>query len=162
LPGLLRGRVASWGAPLVPHVLGRRRLVAEGLRLLARLDADYRDGPLSSEGRPRRRGGPRAGDRLPDAEVETGSRRTRLHELTARPGVHVLLDRDANDPAVSGPLVHVHRLTGAAGTGAVVVRPDGHVGYRSADAGDPGLRSWLRRVGAAAPAERMSRVASRP
>ncbi len=160
--GLLRGRVASWGAPLARHVLGYRRLVAEGVRLLARLDVDYRDGPLSAEGLPRRSGGPRAGDRLPDAEVDADGRWTRLHELTARPGVHVLLDRDAIDPGVSGPSVHVHRLTGAAGAGAVVVRPDGHIGYRSADAGDPGLRSWLRRVGAVATDERLALAASRP
>jgi 2-polyprenyl-6-methoxyphenol hydroxylase-like FAD-dependent oxidoreductase len=147
LAGLLRGRMAPWAAPFAPVVLRRRRLVAEAMRVLARLDVSYRGSPLSATGGPHGRGGPRPGDRLPEATVECGGRQVGLHSLTARPGVHVLLDRDAADPALCHPLLHVHRLDSAAGAGLVAVRPDGHIGFSGADASDPRLVGWLRRVG---------------
>ncbi|SOC48832.1 2-polyprenyl-6-methoxyphenol hydroxylase [Blastococcus aggregatus] len=145
---LLRGRVAPLGAPLVPFLLRRRRLVAEGARLLARLDAGYRGSPVSAVGDPPRRGRPRPGDRLPDATVVSGGREVHLHALIARPGVHLLLDRDAPEPAWGSPLVHVHRVDSSPGTGALALRPDGHVGCSVGDAGDPALTGWLRRIGA--------------
>jgi hypothetical protein len=144
---LLRGRLAPLGAPLVPHLLRRRRLVAEGARLLARLDAGYRRSALSVAGDPPRYGGPHPGDRLPDATVTSGGREVELHALTARPGVHLLLDRDAPEPAWGHALVHVHRLESRPGTGVLAVRPDGHVGCAAADASDVALTGWLRRVG---------------
>ena len=110
----------------------------------------YRDSPLSVEGIPRRAAGPRAGDRLPDQVVSCGGRRIRLHELLARPGVHVLLDRDADGlrarPAAR--LVHVHRLASAPGRGLTVVRPDGYIGFRSQAAEAGQLAAWLALIGA--------------
>ena len=144
---LLRGRLAPWGAPLVPFLLRRRRLVAEGARVLARLDVGYRGSTLSTAGTPPRRDGPRPGDRLPDAAVTRGGREVRLHALTAQPGVHLLLDRDAPEPVPGNPLVHGHRLDCSPGTGVLAVRPDGHVGCSSGDSGDPALAGWLHRVG---------------
>ena len=144
---LLRGRVAPWAAPLLPFLLGRRRLVAEGMRLLARLDVGYRGSAVSmaGDGPPRR--GPRPGDRLPDATVTSAGREVRLHTLTDRPGVHLLLERDAPAPACRNALVHVHRVESWPGTGVLAVRPDGHVGYTAARARDEALTVWLRRVG---------------
>ena len=52
----------------------------------------YRNSPVSVEAAPGGPG-PRAGDRLPDADVARGGRTVRLHDLTASPGVHVLLAR---------------------------------------------------------------------
>lgn len=144
---LLRGRLAPWAAPLVPFVLRRRRLVAEGARLLARLDVGYRGSAVSARGNARHRPGPRPGDRLPDATVISGGRAVRLHALTARPGVHLLLDRDAPRPASRNPLVHVHRLEGSPGTGVVAVRPDGQVGCVVTAGNDPALADWLCRAG---------------
>jgi hypothetical protein len=115
--------------------------------VLARLDVGYRGSPVSAVGDPPRRGGPRPGDRLPDATVTSGGRQVRLHALTARPGVHLLLDRDAGDTPGARPGVHVHRLDSSPGTGVLAVRPDGHVGCTAADAGDVALTGWLRRVG---------------
>ena len=147
LAALLRGRVAPWAAPLLPFLLGRRRLVAEVMRLLARLDVGYRGSPVSmADDAPRRRG-PRPGDRLPDATVTSAGREVRLHALTARPGVHLLLDRDAPAPACRNALVHVHRVESWPGTGVLALRPDGHVGYTAARARDEALTVWLRRVG---------------
>lgn len=145
---LLRGRLAPWAAPLVPILLRRRRLLAEGARLLARLDVSYRGSAVSAAAEPRRRGGPRPGDRLRDATVISGGREIRLHALTARPGVHLLLDRDASElPWCDNPLVHVHRLASSPGTGVLAIRPDGHVGCTAADPSDAALTDWLCRIG---------------
>jgi 2-polyprenyl-6-methoxyphenol hydroxylase-like FAD-dependent oxidoreductase len=145
-----RARLAPLAAPVVPALLGRRRLVAGGIRLLSQLRVSYRASPLSVEGTPRRRGGPRAGDRLPDQLVTSAGRGIRLHDLLAAPGVHVLLDRDAGRPGALPPgrLVHVHRLDSVPGRGLVAVRPDGYVGFRcqAAEAGQ--LAAWLTRLGA--------------
>jgi hypothetical protein len=40
-------------------------------------------------------------------------------------------------------MVHVHRLTSAPGQGLMVVRPDGHVGFRSQIADANQLTAWL-------------------
>ena len=154
LPSFVRGTVAPRLAPLVPWLLRRRWLVESGVRLLAQFSVGYRGSRLSVEGSPARRGLPRAGDRLPDAEATSGSSPVRLHDLLAGPGFHVLLDRDAaaTGAVTPGRLVHVHRLTSSPGTGVVAVRPDGHVGYRSGVLDPGGLAAWLRRVGATSPA----------
>jgi hypothetical protein len=102
------------------------------------------------EGTPRRRGGPRAGDRLPDRLVCADGRCVRLHDLLARPGVHLLLDRDADWPGdlVPGRFVHVHRLTSVPGRGLIGVRPDGYIGLRGGTAEISQLAAWLTRIGA--------------
>ena len=58
--------------------------------------------------------------------------RVRLHALLARPGVHVLLHRDADrlEHLAPGRFVTVHRLTSTPGRGVAAVRPDGYVGFR--------------------------------
>ena len=99
-----RGALAPLAAPAVPFVLGRRRLVAEGVRLLSQLRVHYRNSSLSVEGQLPRQRRPRPGDRLPDGWVTVAGSRRRLHELTAHPAVHVLLDRDADT------LPNQHRL----------------------------------------------------
>jgi len=151
LPSLLRGRLAPLAAPLVPAFMSRRHLVAAGVRLLSQLAVSYHGSPLSVEGEPRPRGGPRAGDRLPDRTVRSAGRSIRLHELIAQPGVHVLLDRDADrlDGLPLGPLVRVHRLTSTPGRGLIAVRPDGYVGFRCRIAEARQLHAWLAQIGKA-------------
>jgi 2-polyprenyl-6-methoxyphenol hydroxylase-like FAD-dependent oxidoreductase len=146
LPSLLRGRLAPLAAPAVPPLMGRRRLVAAGYRWLSQLDVNYRGSPLSAAGIPRPRHGPRAGDRLPDMTVTCGGRRIRLHELLARPGLHVLLDREAAPPGPLGPMVVVHRLTSVPGCGLMVIRPDGYIGLRCPRAEAGPLLAWLARA----------------
>jgi len=150
VPAAFRTRLAPLAAPLLPALARQPRLVAAGIRLVSQLDVSYRGSPLSLEGTPRRRGGPRAGDRLPDRLVTAAGRDMRLHDLLARPGVHVLLDRDADWPGdlALGRLVHVHRLASEPGRGLVTVRPDGYVGFRSGAAGVRELAAWLTRIGA--------------
>lgn len=145
----LRGRVAPLAAPLVPTVMARRRLVAAGIRLLSQLTVNYRGSSLSVAGASRSRGGPVAGDRLPDRTVSTDGNSMRLHELLARPGVHVLLDRDAPTPAIGPlrcPLVQVRRLTSSPGRGLTVIRPDGYIGLRTDIADAARLDAWLKLV----------------
>jgi hypothetical protein len=151
VPSVLRARLAPLAAPLVP-ALTRGRPAASGIRLLSQLTVSYRDSPLSVEGTPRRPGGPRAGDRLPDRLVCAGGRSVRLHELLARPGVHILLDRDADrlEDLAPGCFVTVHRLASVPGRGVIVVRPDGHIGFRSRTAEAGQLAAWLAIVRAEA------------
>jgi 2-polyprenyl-6-methoxyphenol hydroxylase-like FAD-dependent oxidoreductase len=153
LPSLLRSKLVPLASPLVPAVLGRRRLVAAGIRSLSQLRVSYRGSPLSVEGRRRSRGGPRAGDRMPDMTVCSAGRWIRLHELLARPGVHVLLDRNADrlDTVPLDPLIHIHHLTSSPGRGLTAVRPDGYIGLRSPTVEASQLNAWLTRVRAGRP-----------
>jgi hypothetical protein len=82
--------------------------------------------------------------------VTYDGQRVRLHELTARPGLHVLLERDteAVDARLLGPHVTVHRISSWPGHGLVAVRPDGHVGFRCGESHPGQLRAWLDLVGA--------------
>ena len=150
IPSALRGRLAPLAAPLVPALAGSPRLVAGGIRLVSQLNMSYRDSPVSVEGTAGRPGGPRAGDRLPDQLVSCGGRSIRLHELLARPGVHILLDRDADGLGVppAGWPVHVHRLASAPGRGLTAVRPDGYIGFRGQAAEADQLAGWLALIGA--------------
>jgi 2-polyprenyl-6-methoxyphenol hydroxylase-like FAD-dependent oxidoreductase len=149
LASLLREVVASLGAPAVSALVGQRWLVAQVLRLVSQLAAGYPRSPLSGEGRPRRALPPRAGQRLPDATVSVDGRTTRLHSLLARPGLHVLLDRDAApiERLAAGPWVSMHRLASTPGTGLRVVRPDGYVGFTCDVADVRQLSAWLARAG---------------
>jgi 2-polyprenyl-6-methoxyphenol hydroxylase-like FAD-dependent oxidoreductase len=149
VPSALRARLAPLAAPLVPMLI-RGRPAASGIRLLSQLNACYRGSPLSVDGTPRRRGGSRAGDRLPDRLVRADGRSIRLHELLARPGVHILLDRDADqfENLAPGRFVTVHRLTSVPGHGVIVVRPDGYIGFRSRAAEAGQLVAWLALVSA--------------
>ena len=150
IPALLRGQLAPVAAPAIPVLTRRRRLVAEGVRVLSGLRVSYRSSPLSVEDTPHRGGRPRAGDRLPDQTVTSAGRSIRLHELLARPGVHVLLDRDADPPGIvpPGPLVRLHRITSSPGHGLLTVRPDGHVGLRCRTVEPGRLTAWLDLIGA--------------
>jgi hypothetical protein len=148
LPSLLRGTLVPLVAPALPVLLREPRLMAAVTALLSQRWVRYRSSPLSVTGTPRLRG-PRPGDRLPDQDATSGGRRVRVHDLTAAPGVHLLLDLDARvDPGLLGPRVTAHRIDDSPGTGVVAVRPDGHVGYRSGSAAHPGLGGWLDLVGA--------------
>jgi len=145
IPALLRGSLAPCAVAALPVLMRRRRVVAGGVRVLSQLRVSYRGSPLSVEATPHSRSGPRAGDRLPDTTVTSAGRSIRLHELLARPGVHVLLDRDADPPGTlrPGPLVHLHRITSSPGRGLVTVRPDGHIGLRCQAADTNQLNAWM-------------------
>jgi hypothetical protein len=156
LPAMTRGRLARMFSPLLEPVLRRRRLVGEAMSTVTRLRLRYAASPISREGTPRLDHGPALGARLPDSTVfsaEAGERTVRLHALLARPGVHVLLQRDAGHVEVGdfGPHVNLHRLTSQPGQGVIGVRPDGYVGFRAGVADPEQLRDWLHHIGAIEP-----------
>jgi hypothetical protein len=87
-----------------------------------------------------------AGDAAHAYSPATGGGRTiRLHDLLARPGVHILLDRDADPVATLPPsrFVSVHRLASSPGRGLIAVRPDGYIGFRSQTTEIGQLATWL-------------------
>ncbi len=164
VPSLLRSVVAPLGAPLAPALLDRRLMVAEAIRWLSQLRVAYPDSSLSRDGRPGPATGPRPGYRLPDATVTADGRSVRLHSLLCRPGVHVLLQRDAGEVERLdlGRHVTVHRLTSEPGSGLVAIRPDGYIGFRCGLADIDQLRAWLVGIGAGAPAEDRDSVGGGP
>ncbi|MEU3949673.1 FAD-dependent monooxygenase [Streptomyces sp. NPDC029526] len=147
---LVRAARTRLAPRLAPLVLRPRPVRASLFRTVAELDIHYRRSSLSATGPRPPRGGPRAGDRLPDLPHGLQSR-------TAAAGWHLLLCGpphlwpDARLAPVTderaAPLF-VHRLGGHGpwrGTAHALVRPDGHLGYvaRGGDLG--GLRSYLDR-----------------
>jgi 2-polyprenyl-6-methoxyphenol hydroxylase-like FAD-dependent oxidoreductase len=147
--GFLRGTLVPRVAPAVPLLLRQRLLLAEVVRLLSQGWVRYRSSPLSVDGAGGG-AGPHPGDRLPDSDVVSGGHRLRLHELTAGPGVHVLLQRDARitEDLAGRRHVRVHRVDSWLGGGLLAVRPDGHVGLRTGEATDGQLAAWLDLVAA--------------
>jgi 2-polyprenyl-6-methoxyphenol hydroxylase-like FAD-dependent oxidoreductase len=140
-----RAIAATVGPVALPFLLGRRRVLAAGMRTLGQLRVNYRHSPISYDSERRHGGLPRAGDRLRDGAVATPRGRTRLHDLTARPGIHLLVQRDAVAPRAGdlAQMVRVHRLTDAPGTGLLAIRPDGYVGFSGDCADRSELSDWF-------------------
>lgn len=168
---------------LLPLALRARRGRALAFRTVSQLDVRYRRSPLSVEGVPTLRRGPRAGDRLPDAPISAAGETSSLHRATSAAGWHLLLcgHTSAWTSADLATVAHgaadsmtVHRLSAQNGedvlhdhaglalhrlglspgdVGQYLVRPDGHIGYRSAgtelDGLEDYLRRWFRRYGRA-------------
>jgi 2-polyprenyl-6-methoxyphenol hydroxylase-like FAD-dependent oxidoreductase len=155
------GFIRTHIAPRALAVIGRVPWVrAAGFRMLAELGVRYRESPCSTEGSPSPRNGPRAGDRLPDARVERDRSPCWLQEALAAPTFHLLLCGPAegwDDVEIDSirerraHVLTVHRLTRDERPGALhdvrgeafarlgveraaqyLVRPDGHVAFRSA------------------------------
>jgi 2-polyprenyl-6-methoxyphenol hydroxylase-like FAD-dependent oxidoreductase len=167
---LIRTRVAPRLAPLVLRLSSGR---ASGYRTIAQLRINYRGSPAVQEGDPPLGRGPRAGDRLPDARIVDRGRECWLQEALATPTCHLLLCGPAecwngDQLAALGEryadLVAVHRLARDTAAGALhdacgealarlgveqaaqyLVRPDGHIGYRSGGTDLRGLERYLAR-----------------
>jgi 2-polyprenyl-6-methoxyphenol hydroxylase-like FAD-dependent oxidoreductase len=160
---------------LLPLALKPRAIRAYAFRMLSQLAIRYRASALSLDGPGSPRRGPRAGDRLPDGPVSRNGRQTRLHAVIASPGWHLIRCGPANawpraeHVSISDRhtgLMSVHHLSATSGPGMLtdidgrmlrrlglgtggsaqyLVRPDGHIGYRSGVADDGGLIKYLRR-----------------
>jgi hypothetical protein len=156
------GRLASWAREIVvPHVLPRllrsTRLRAAGFRFVSELGIRYRHSPAVLEGAPPLHGGPRAGDRLPDARVTLDGRSLALQRAVVGPRLSLLLcgDRAAWDGTRVAQLVErfsglvtISHLSsrvlpgtlacaeetlaslGAREAAQYLVRPDGHIAFR--------------------------------
>jgi 2-polyprenyl-6-methoxyphenol hydroxylase-like FAD-dependent oxidoreductase len=157
---LVRAQVVPRVAPLVLATPGRRRNV---FRTMSQLRIAYPDSPVVEEERPPA-GGPRAGERLPDARVAgPGGEQGWLLRALRPVGFHLLLCGDGpwDEAAVAavcqraGGLLRVQRLAREGGPGRLadpegavlaslgagdgvpaqyLVRPDGHVAFRQAGA----------------------------
>jgi len=163
----------TWTPRLAPLALSFKTLRARGFRTIAQLDVGYRHSPIVQEGTPVLRRGPRAGDRLPDARVVDDGKHRWLQDTLAVPGFHLLLCGPvaAWDAARLGTVreryagqVAVHHLARHAAPGALhdadgaalarlgvtqtaqyLVRPDGHIAFRSGGTDLDGVADYLAR-----------------
>lgn len=158
---------------IVAPALSRPRLRAYAFHFVSQLGVRYRASPGVTEGSPQLGNGPRAGDRLPDARVQRAGHATFLQQELSQPGLQLLLcgpvqewyadhvkrlaDQYSNlavtyltrDNA-DGALIDVHdeaflRL-GVENTAQYVIRPDGHVGFRSGGTDLTGADQYLRQL----------------
>jgi 2-polyprenyl-6-methoxyphenol hydroxylase-like FAD-dependent oxidoreductase len=163
--GFIRTRVAPRALSMATRWRAGR---AYGFRTIAQLNIHYRRSPLSVDGPAAKGRAVRAGDRLPDVPLDVDGGAARLHTLIDGTGWNLLLfgprSAWADVPAVPG--VAVHRVSTATMPGVLVdrdgsavrrfglssddvhqvlVRPDGHIGYRGGGADVAGLHDYLRR-----------------
>lgn len=169
------GRVATWAREIVmprilPAVMSTSWVRSAAFHFISELGIRYRRSPLSEEGSPRLRNGPRPGDRLPDAPITMDGNATSLQRAVVGPHFTLLVcgDEQTSDKRVADLLretsgaLEIRRISSRAASGALVdtsgsvsallggrahylVRPDGHVAYRAAGPDLDGLRSYLKR-----------------
>jgi hypothetical protein len=160
-----RRRVVPTMMPLALKLKFGRRY---GFRAISQLSIGYGSSPLSVDGTAAPRRGPRAGARLPDAPVLNAGATTSLHGLTSAPGWHLLRcgtleRRSSGDDIADVVTTHdlgtggsraeyqlsdtaMHRLGLTATDHAIyLVRPDGHIGYRTGSSDTTELSAYLRR-----------------
>jgi 2-polyprenyl-6-methoxyphenol hydroxylase-like FAD-dependent oxidoreductase len=135
--------------PFVAAVAPAVRLM---LRTMGQLTHSYGYGPAARDATPRLRHGPGPGQRLRDAMVTIDGQRRSVQEVTATPGMHLLLAGWPHDETHVSDLgwIQSHRLEtlldGSPGCGYYLVRPDGYIGLRGAgcDLGpvERFLREW--------------------
>ncbi|MEU8390435.1 FAD-dependent monooxygenase [Micromonospora sp. NPDC048843] len=157
---------------LIPVVLASRFVRAAAFRTVSQLGISYRNSPLSVQGPRPSRTGPRPGDRLPDAPLPGAADASTLHRLTSTSGWHLLLcgpsaawpagdtvglardqltvhhltEPDATGPAPTSAAQALRRLgLGVGVNGVILVRPDGHIGYRAGGTDLTGLLAYLDR-----------------
>jgi 2-polyprenyl-6-methoxyphenol hydroxylase-like FAD-dependent oxidoreductase len=144
---------------IVPHVFESRWIRRAAFTFVSELGIRYRRSPAIVEGEPRQLGGPRAGDRLPDAAVLVNGRSTYLQQALAGPHLALLLCGDPHQWDAGeldrlreryGRIVKTYSLSTLEGDGALVdetghafarlgvrdaaqylVRPDGYIAFRS-------------------------------
>jgi 2-polyprenyl-6-methoxyphenol hydroxylase-like FAD-dependent oxidoreductase len=169
------GRAASWArevvAPLVlPRVLASTWLRSKAFRFVSELAIAYPQSPVVLEGEPRLRRGPRAGQRLPDAQVAINGRSVSLQKAVVgarhslllcgdprawdlRP-VQEVVERRSDVVAVQylsdheypGALVckpELPRLLGVDGAAQYLIRPDGYIASRCGGRNLDGLSRYL-------------------
>jgi 2-polyprenyl-6-methoxyphenol hydroxylase-like FAD-dependent oxidoreductase len=171
------GRITSWVreqvvSRLVPRILASRRLRARAFRFVSELGIHYRNSPAVAEGRPRLRRGPRAGERLPDAQLMLNGQHVSLQQTVVGPFLTVLLCGPVNawnQMRVTtlpefGPLLRVFYVTQGGSSDALVdaqgatlrrlgvrhsaqylIRPDGHVAFRCSGTDLKALERYVER-----------------
>jgi 2-polyprenyl-6-methoxyphenol hydroxylase-like FAD-dependent oxidoreductase len=158
------GQLASWAREhvvgrILPRVLESSWLRRMAFRFVSELGVSYRRSRVVMEGRPRLHGGPRAGDRLPDAGLSSDGRPVSLQRAVVGPHLALVLCGDARwwDAGRLTELVErfrglltIHLLSTRASAGTLtctretlallgvrdaaqyLVRPDGYIAFRCA------------------------------
>ena len=158
-------------ARVLPRVLNSKRVRALAFQFISELAIRYRKSALATEGEPRLRDGPKAGDRLPDANLDRNGRATHLLKEVRGPSYHLLLcatpeDWNADDVAdlraTYRDILILHYLSpkfadnvlvdssgealkrlGIRGAGQYLIRPDGYIAYRCAERDLRGVKQYL-------------------
>jgi 2-polyprenyl-6-methoxyphenol hydroxylase-like FAD-dependent oxidoreductase len=169
-------RAATWARGVVmPHVLPRvfqsQRLRRAAFAFVSELGIRYRRSVAVTEGVPRLREGPRAGDRLPDVQLLKDGRAVYLQQAVAGPYLTLLLcgerqmwdsgaivqlqqhyggilsvaylSREPFDGALADTTGEALTMLGVRDSGQYLVRPDGYIGYRSAGRSFDELEKYL-------------------
>lgn len=169
------GRIVSWVgdtvvAQLLPRLFAWKSLRSIAFDFVSELRVRYGRSPAITEGQPRLRHGPRAGARLPDADVTLDGQATSLQRAVIGPHLALLLCGDserwdgsalARLEARFHPFIKVHCLTNRAGPNTLtadgrvfallgardaaqyVVRPDGYIAFRCGGGNLDGLVRYL-------------------
>jgi hypothetical protein len=156
---------------IVPRVLGSPKRRSRAFRILSQLGIRYRQSPIVAEGKPSLKHGPRAGDRFPDSPVVVRGNASRLHRELRAPRFHMLLcgpesewnavavvklekkypglltvrhlAREGSDSVLLDPTGEVLAMLGVEPLAIYIIRPDGHVSYRSGGANLAGAEAHL-------------------
>jgi 2-polyprenyl-6-methoxyphenol hydroxylase-like FAD-dependent oxidoreductase len=157
--------LATWARRVVvphviPHIFGSHWVRRTAFAFVSELGIRYRKSPAVAEGEPRQQPGPRAGDRLPDAEILVNGRATYLQEALAGPRLALLLCGDSRiwnhlgldqlrkrygavvamyclstsgaDGSFHDQNGHAFTRLGVRDAAQYLVRPDGYIAFRSA------------------------------
>jgi len=120
---------SSVGARVLPRILASKWVRAYLFHFVSQLGVRYRKSPVVTEGEPRLRTGPKAGDRFPDARITRDGRQTYLQQELAGPCLHLVLCgapegwdrvRLADLTARHEGVLAVHYLTASTTPGALV------------------------------------------
>lgn len=156
---------------LLPRAMSSPNRRARAFRIISQLGIRYRSSPIVQEGKPSLDKGPRAGDRLPDAPVTVRAQPTRLHHELIGFRFHMLLcgpetawnaaqilglekryagllwtrhlSRSGSESVLCDPTGSALALLGVGDQALYIIRPDGHVSYRSAGASLDGAVAHL-------------------
>jgi 2-polyprenyl-6-methoxyphenol hydroxylase-like FAD-dependent oxidoreductase len=160
---------------VAPHVIPRlfdsSWLRRRAFAFVSELGIRYRESQAVAEGEPRQRRGPRAGDRLPDAEIEVAGRSAYLQEALAGPHLALLLcgnprrwdsvaltrlrerygrvlsvyrlSTEPHEDALIDHIGHAHTRLGVQDAAQYLVRPDGYVAFRCAGGSLSALEEYL-------------------
>jgi hypothetical protein len=156
---------------VVAPALSRPRIRAVAFHFVSQLGIRYRTSPVVTEGEPQLRRGPKAGDRLPDARVRRGRDTTWLQQELSGPHLHLLLcgpvaawgqdrlivlehgfpgllvirhlTRENSEAALVDHDGEALTRLGIENTGQYLVRPDGHVAFRSGGTDLTGANDYL-------------------
>ena len=156
---------------VVAPALSNPRVRAFAFHFVSQLGIGYRQSPAVAEGEPRLSKGPRPGDRLPDASILRDGQPAYLQEVLSSPHLHLLLcgpvaawsrvdiidlagrfpdvlainylTREPSDAALVDSSGEALSRLGVDRHATYLIRPDGHVAFRSGGTDLRGAAAYL-------------------